>query len=298
MISARFLLWLPASTVIVGLAAATYLFLGVPTQHRALDRLHGDVERGGYVLRVANCVACHTKKDAGEKGFLSGGEALETPFGAFYGPNITSDPDYGIGSWNLEQFADALVNGIAPDGDHYYPAFPFTFYARLSDQDIVDLWTYIQTVAPVDSPSQPHQISWPFNQRSLMAPWKTLFLSTSLSQTNESKTASYNRGAYIVEGPGHCGACHSPRGPLGNIDSANRLTGSTIGADDESTPAIDPESLMDANWTEDDLFWLLQIGVLPDGDVIGSSMAEVIDHSTGHLSDDDLRAMAEYLVSH
>lgn len=96
-----------------------------------------------------------------------------------------------------------------------------------------------------------------------MAPWKTLFLSTSLLQTNEAKTASYNRGAYIVEGPGHCGACHSPRGPLGNIDSANRLTGSTIGPDDESTPAIDPVSLMDSNWTEDDLFWLLQIGVLP-----------------------------------
>tara|TARA_Y100000031_G_scaffold154137_1_gene200980 strand:- start:753 stop:1595 length:843 start_codon:yes stop_codon:yes gene_type:complete len=279
------------------MGVALYLFLGVPTQNRTLHQIQGDAERGAYVLRLAGCVACHTSKDAGEKGFLSGGEALQTPFGAFFGPNITSDADYGIGSWSLDDFSGALVNGVAPDGAHYYPAFPFTFYARLSDQDVVDLWAYMQTVPPVSKPSKAHRLSWPFDQRLLMAAWKTLFLSTDPVQTDESKTDSWNRGAYIVEGPGHCGACHSPRGPLGNIDGASRLTGSIFGPDDEATPAIDRESLKESDWIEDDLFWLLQIGVLPDGDVIGSTMGEVVDDSTGNLTDDDLRAIAEYLLS-
>jgi len=294
--SRRSLIWLLVSLVLFGLGLAAYLFLGVPKQSRSLDQLQGDVERGAYVVRIANCIACHTNEDAGEQGFLSGGEAIETPFGVFFGPNITSDPDYGIGTWNLDQFADSLLNGIAPNGDHYYPAFPFTFYAQLSDQDVVDLWAYMQNVPSISVPSQPHQLNWPFNQRILMAPWKTLFFSPFPVPTDASKSDGWNRGAYIVEGPGHCGACHSPRGPFGNIDTANRLTGSTIGADDESIPAIDPASLKESGWTEEDLFWLLQMGFLPDGDVIGSSMAEVVDDSTGHLNDNDLRAVAEYLL--
>ena len=296
--SIRLISWLLAGLITCGTGVALYLFLGAPTQQRTLHQIQGDAVRGAYVLRLANCVGCHTDREAGEEGFLSGGEAIATPLGTFFGPNITSDPDYGIGKWDLDQFASALINGVAPNGDHYYPAFPFPFYARLNDQDIVDLWSYMQTVPAVGNPSQSHRIGWPFNQRLLMAAWKTLFLSTSLSQANESRGDAWRRGAYIVEGPGHCGACHSPRGPLGNIDSANRLTGSTIGPDDEATPAIDPLALAEANWTADDLFWLLQIGVLPDGDVIGSSMADVVDDNTGHLNDDDLRAIAEYLVSH
>lgn len=294
----RLLLWLLGSLILIGLGLAGYLFLAVPQQHRSLDQIQGDAQRGAYVARVANCVACHTIKNAGESGFLAGGEAIETPFGEFFGPNITPDPEYGIGTWNLNQFANSLINGISPNGNHYYPAFPFTFYARLSNQDIVDLWAYMQSVAAVSNPSEPHRIGWPFNQRFLMAPWKTLFFTPGLLQTNEGKSESWNRGMYIVKGPGHCGACHSPRGPLGNIDSTDSLTGSTLGADDESVPAIDPKSLLESDWTEDDLFWVLQMGFLPDGDVIGSSMAEVVDNSTGHLTDDDLRAIAEYLVSH
>ena len=291
----RLTLGLGLSALLIALTAGTYLFAAVPAP-RPEPAIEGDVARGAYVARVAGCIACHTDADGGGA-FLAGGEPIETAFGTFHAPNITPHPEDGIGGWTLSDFMAAMTAGKAPDGRHYFPVFPYAEYARMTDQDIVDLWAAMQTV-PV-APGRPpnHDIDQPFANRTLLAAWNTLFLETGSYEPDPGRSDSWNRGAYIVTGPGHCVACHTPRNPLGARIEDRSLTGTEDGPEGDRVPPITGVALRAAGWTAEDVVFALRLGLTPDGDSLGGSMGHVISDSTSWLSDDDLAAIAEYLMA-
>ncbi len=252
-------------------------------------------ERGARVFAAAGCESCHTPPDGPA---LAGGRALETPFGTFYAPNITPDPDHGIGDWKPEDLIRALRAGVAPDGGHYFPSFPYTAYTGMTESDIRDLYAYLRTVEPVAEPDRPHDLAFPFSWRFAVAGWKWLNFEPGPFEPDPARSAQWNRGAYLVEVLGHCGECHTPRGPLGGLDRSMHLAGSATGAEGKPAPNITPAPETGlGGWTEDDMLWLFQMGLLPDGDVVGGPMGEVVEHSTSKLPAEDREAMAEYLLS-
>lgn len=278
-----------------GLGSGTYLFAAVPPP-RPSPPVVGDVARGAYVARVAGCIACHTDADSGGA-FLAGGAAIKTPFGTFYAPNITPHPEDGIGDWTLRDFTAAITAGLAPDGTHYFPVFPYAEYTRMSDQDIADLWAAMQTVPPAPGNAQSHDIAALFASRTLLAAWNTMFLDPGSFVPDPDRTEQWNRGAYIVTGPGHCVACHTPRNALGGLDSGRHLAGTRNGPDGERVPAVTEGALQAAGWTADDIAFALRFGLTPDGDSLSGSMGHVVSDGTSWLSDDDLAAIAHYLMS-
>ncbi len=291
-------IYLVAATVIVAVAAgsAAAIFRGNPVPNAPIAQLEGDPDRGAYVARLAGCIACHTN-EAGGGELLAGGPPLKTPFGTFYGPNITPDPDSGLGQWSLDDFARALRHGISPDGQPYYPAFPYTFYSKLTDQDIADLWAAMKTVPNADTASKPQNLGFPFNQRWAIRGWQKLFFESERFEDDPSRSDAWNRGRYIVEGPAHCGACHTPRNPLGAGDAEQALHGASGLPGDERSPPITPSALRERGWTENNLAFGLRFGTKPNGDVLGGSMGEVIRDGTSWLTDEDLRAIAHYLLN-
>jgi mono/diheme cytochrome c family protein len=257
----------------------------------------GNVARGAYLARASGCIACHTNVEAGGPA-LAGGAPLNTPFGTFYAPNLTTDKEFGIGNWSLEDFATALRHGTSPEGKPYYPAFPYDFYTRLSDQDIADLWAAFQTVPPVSQASTPHDLSFPFNVRDGLTLWQTMFFEEGRYTRTEGKDDQFNRGKYLVEGAAHCAACHSPRNLFGALEKDQSFTGTPSMLEGEgSVPAITSEALKQAGWTQSDLSYALQSGIKADGDVFGGSMAEVVRDGTGFLQKQDLDAIAYYLLN-
>ena len=204
-------------------AAAAFVLLGAGIarlttwpigEKPALGELEGNADRGAYLARMSGCIACHTNAEGGGAP-LAGGLALETDFGTFYSPNLTTDEVHGIGAWTPETFAKAVRQGISPDGAPYYPAFPYPFYSKFSDQDIADLWAAFQTVPPVAEPSKPQEMQFPFSFRPGLKLWRAMFLEPEPFQPDGEKSEQWNRGKFIVEGPAHCGACHTPRNILG-----------------------------------------------------------------------------------
>ena len=174
----------------------------------------GDVQRGAYLARASGCVACHTNFEEGGAA-LAGGAPLNTDFGTFYPPNLTTDPDHGLGNWDVEQFAKAIRQGIAPDGTPYYPAFTYPFYANFSDQDIADLWAAFQTVAPVAESTPEHDVGFPFDQRWGLKLWRAAFFGAPETAPVDGKSAEWNRGRELVRGAAHCAACHTGRNLAG-----------------------------------------------------------------------------------
>lgn len=282
--------------VLVGLGLPVFLWLFLGTPHRTIDMapLEGDAARGAYVVRLAGCVSCHTAPKGGA--LLAGGAPLVTPFGTFYGPNITSDPDYGIGSWAADEFADALVNGHSARTSHLYPVFPYTSYSKMTSGDVVDLWAWLQTVEASSMPSKAHEISNPFRFRFLLAPWKTLFHDVDLLEAVPERSGAWNRGRYIVEGIGHCTECHTPRGKFGALDRTRHLEGGKLQPKGEKVPAITAEALAKRGYEQGDLLMAFQYGLAPDGDVLGGSMGEVLSDQLEHLTLQDLEAIATYLL--
>lgn len=296
----RWLKW-AGIAVAVGAAAAVigYNFilpnLWSPAPTREFSGLAASAERGEYMVRASGCVACHT--DIKNKGKLfAGGPPLKTPFGTFYGPNITPDATAGIGGWTLEQFSNALTQGIAPDGSHYFPTFPYTNYTLLKSQDIADIKAYLDTVESVSETARNNEMIWPFSDRTLISGWKWLFFREGEFQPNPEKDDIWNRGAYLVRGPTHCGACHTERNAFGARKSV-RLTGTNFGPNGHPVPGINRSKNHIEGWTKEDIVFGLQTGLKPDGDVMGGAMGEVIEEGTSHMSDDDLAAIAEYLLS-
>jgi mono/diheme cytochrome c family protein len=253
----------------------------------------GDAQRGAVLLNTAGCFACHTKTEADGLAF-AGGPKLDTPFGDFYAPNITSSKSHGIGNWQIQEFEAALRQGRTPKGKAYYPAFPFLSYRSLTDTDVADLFAALKATEAVDAPAQGHDLSFPYNLRIGLKPWRWLFATT--KSLNIDQSTVEGRGRYLVDAVAHCGECHNPRNSLG------AFIGPYLGGNDQIpgqawAPAIHGDALTRMGWTEDDLFYFLNDGMLPDGDFVGASMVEVIDHGTSYMDDADREAIAAYLFS-
>jgi mono/diheme cytochrome c family protein len=277
----------------VGIGAAVYFLKPVTGPARDLT-LVGDVERGNYLIRLGGCIACHTDTASG-RAFLSGGAGLETPFGTFVPPNITSDPSAGIGEWTIAQFSDAMSNGMGPQG-HLYPAFPYENYTLMSDQEIADLYAALMATEPVSEPAASSQIPFPFNIRLAMAGWKNLFFTPARFVPKLGRSDAYNRGRYLAYGPAHCVACHTPRNALGALDWDKAFTGSPGGTGGKA-PAITRDALLGDGYDEASLAQTLMDGFTPGFDVLGGPMGEVIADSTSHWTGADRAAIAEFLMT-
>lgn len=259
--------------------------------------------RGEYVSHAAGCSGCHT--DVKGKGApLAGGRRLKTPFGDFLGPNITPDPDHGIGDWTLADFTRALREGASPNGDPYYPAFPYVSFSRMTDGDIADLWAWLQSVEPNDTVNGDHDLNFPYGWRWLTGVWRSLYFSPGEFEAGDPPAAvgeadleTWERGAYLVRVLGHCGECHTPRGGLGAMDAELFLAGNANGAEGAPVPNITPDRATGlGGWTMAEIEDYLEIGMDPDGDFAGGAMAEVIERTTGKLTPADRRAVAVFLM--
>ncbi|MCF1709809.1 c-type cytochrome [Tabrizicola sp. J26] len=280
--------------VLVAACVAAFVIVTLPERGDAvaLGQLSGDPARGQTLFWAGGCASCHAAPGAeGEARLvLSGGLQLPTPFGTFSVPNISPDPLQGIGNWTLADFEGALRHGTSPDGKHYYPSFPYTSYAHATDQDVVDLWAFLQTLPLSNRPNDPHQISFPFDQRLLLGGWKFLNPSTAWV-VPDPLTPEEERGRYLVEGFGHCGECHTPRNALGGRDMARWLAGGPNPEGKGTIPNITPAKL---DWSTADIAEYLKSGFTPDYDSAGGGMADVVTNIS-HLSDADRLAIAAYL---
>lgn len=253
--------------------------------------------RGEYVFHAAGCKGCHTDKAGGGQ-LLAGGRKLATPFGTFYGPNITPDPVHGIGRWNDDDFARAVRAGVAPSGSHYFPVFPYPSYAGMTDGDIRDLKAYVFSVPPVAKPNRPHEVSFPFGWRPLLAVWKWLHLEREPPRPAAGESGERQRGAYLVQVLGHCGECHTPRGWLGGSKPEMAFAGTPSGPEGGRVPNITPDRETGIGGRSDkDLEALFAFGMLPDGDFVGSGMGEVVENTTSRWSEADRKAVIRHLRS-
>lgn len=283
--------WLGLVVAVLGIGAAVFFLRPVSGQARDLT-LVGDAARGAYLLRLGDCVTCHTEKDGPE---LAGGAALPTPFGTFYGPNITSDREHGIGGWTLAQFSKAISDGEGPDG-HLYPAFPYEHYTLMSDQEVADLYAALQATTPDPTPSRPHEVGFPFNVRLALSGWKNLFFTPERFVADPAHSERWNRGRYLVEGPGHCVMCHSPRNLLGAIEPGAEMTGNPAGGVGGKAPALTQARLLEREYDVASLASALNDGFTPDFNVLGGTMGEVIADGTSHWTEADREAAAAYLL--
>lgn len=260
-----------------------------------LGMLTGDAFRGAYLARSSGCIACHTNA-AASGASLAGGAPLDTPFGSFVPPNITPDPESGIGKWTLDQFAVALRQGVRPDGKAYYPAFPYEFYADLSDQDVADLWAAIQTVPPVPVAAAESDVSFPFNLRWGLKLWRAAFMSPAKVSPVMGQSPAWNRGQQLVTGAAHCAACHTGRNMLGGLKVSETLAGNDNLPGGSKAPPILAADLVANGWTVANMAYALRTGVMPDGDVFGGGMAEVVQAGTSFMDEADRKAIATYLL--
>ncbi len=251
----------------------------------------GDAKRGEYLSKAGGCVGCHTEAKEGAAPY-AGGRALKTPFGTFYGPNITPHAEAGIGRWNEADFVRAMREGRRPDGAHYFPAFPYPSFTLIGDADLRDLWAYLRSLAPSSRPSQPHELGFLYRWRFLVGIWKWLFFTPGPFVADPGKNAVLNRGAYLVNALGHCGECHTPRNFLGAKKNSHHLAGA---GGKDGAPNLTPTRLK--KWGDGDLRDFLTTGLSPDGDVVGDTMGEVIQNTTAQLTKPDLEALLAYLRS-
>jgi mono/diheme cytochrome c family protein len=254
----------------------------------------GDAKRGEILVKAGGCLGCHTeeKKDATP---FAGGRALKTPFGTFFGPNITPHPQAGIGRWTEANFITAMRHGRRPDGANYFPAFPYSSFTRISDSDLRDLWAYLRTLPPSSRANQAHDLGFPFGWRFLVTFWKWLFFTPGPFVPIPGTSEAVSRGAYLVQALGHCGECHTPRNFLGGPKRSRFLAGGK-GPEGKDVPNLTPAGLK-KKWGDKELTDFLTSGITPDGDVPAEAMAEVIRNTTSQLTPGDLAAVIAYLRS-
>lgn len=263
------------------------------------DAVDDKVQAGAYIAAAGNCVSCHTS----EKGAAyAGGVKFETPFGTIYSTNISSDPEFGIGKWSLEEFEAAIRHGTRPDGDNLYPVFPYQSFTLMSDEDVEALYAYLKTIEPVQYTPPENDLGFPYNQRWAIGMWKTMYFDYERFEPKADQSEQWNRGAYLVEGLGHCGMCHSPRNFMGATDADMAMTGSVYQTHVDgvlstwSAPNLTSAENGLAKWTEADLRDYLKLGISQRSGVFGP-MNKVVMNSTRHLSTEDVTAMAVYLKS-
>ena len=249
---------------------------------------------GLTTFNAGGCSSCHAVPNQPDRLKLGGGLAIPSPFGTFYVPNISPDPNDGIGRWSEADFVTAVLKGTSPEGTHYFPAFPYPSYQHAKVDDIRDLFAYLKTLAPVSGKVRDHDVPFPFSVRRNVGVWKFLFMDGKPFVPDAAHSASWNRGAYLVNGLGHCAECHSPRNFLGGIVASQRFAGGPNPEGEGWVPNITQQGL--ADWSAKDLDYFLETGQMPDGDSAGGSMARVI-RNTSQLSPADRAAIAEYLKS-
>ena len=253
----------------------------------------GDPRRGLYVAKAAGCVGCHTDTSKEATAF-AGGRALKTPFGTFYGPNITPHPQAGIGRWTEADFMRAMRRGERPDGANYFPAFPYPSFTWIVDDDLRDLWAYLRSLPPSTRANQKHDLRFPYGWRPLVTLWKWFFFTAGPMVNDAGLTPVLNRGRYLVQALGHCSECHTPRNFLGGPKKDRILAGGRT-AGDKKVPNLTPTRLK--TWSDMELKEFLLTGLTPDGDAASETMDEVIRNTTSQLTPDDLQALIAYLRS-
>ena len=250
------------------------------------------VARGEYLARVGNCMACHTTQGGAP---YAGGRGIDTPFGVVHSSNLTSDKNQGLGNWTSAEFWRALHHGRSKDGRLLYPAFPYPNYTEVTREDSDAMFVYLQTVPAAPEANRAHALRFPYNTQAALGVWRALFFAPGQPVQAASQTPEWNRGAYLVNGLGHCTACHTPRNALGATADAKAFTGGLIPVQNWYAPALNAAAEAGVkHWPVDDVVALLKTGVAPHGSVLGP-MAEVVFRSTQYLTDADARAMAVYL---
>jgi mono/diheme cytochrome c family protein len=250
------------------------------------------VERGAYLVKAAGCVGCHTAK----RGIhFAGGLGLKTPFGTFFSPNITPDPETGIGSWTDEDFVRALHEGVSPDGSRYFPVFPYPSYTKMTEEDALAIRAYLFSLEPVKQANREHDVFFPFSWRFLQRGWRMINFDEGRYEPDPKASDQVNRGGYLVDALAHCGECHTPRNFMGGIDNDMYLAGTPDGPEDQLVPNITPHESGAIDWSERDLVGLMKTGLKPDFDNVQGTMAEAIEEGLMHLTDEDLTAIAVYL---
>jgi mono/diheme cytochrome c family protein len=277
---------------LAGLGAFWVLTRPVTIPETELAELSGDAVAGEAVFWAAGCASCHAAEDStGEaRLILSGGQRFPSDFGTFLAPNVSMDPEHGIGDWTFPQFVTALQEGISPEGQHYYPAFPYPAYRLATRQDLADLWAFWQTLPASDVPSAPHEVGFPFSIRRTVGVWNLLNLQDEFVVTGE-LTAEQARGRYLSEALAHCAECHTPRDALGGLDRAAWLTGAPDPSGRGTIPSLTPDEL---SWSEAEIAAYLNDGFTPDFDSAGGHMASVI-RNLSQLAESDRLAIAAYL---
>ena len=286
--------------IILGLAVLAGASLLLVTQPSGLpaDTLPAhlaDVSNGERLFHAGGCASCHASAETGpEPPVLGGGLAMDTPFGIFHVPNISPDTIHGIGGWNTLDFVNAMHLGVSPDGRHYYPSFPYASYTRMSFEDLVDLKSYLDTLPVAERSNQAHDLKFPWNIRAGIGLWKLVNLDAAAVVSVPPENSLLMRGRYLVEGPGHCGECHTPRNWTGGLDYSRWLAGAPNPDGEGKVSNITPSEKGLAGWSQGDIEYYLASGFTPDFDTVGGSMVEV-QGNMAMLPAEDRAAIAAYL---
>jgi mono/diheme cytochrome c family protein len=291
----------------IAIVIALWLCGGAPqtvAQETGATQSAPGVKRGEYMFYAGGCASCHaapatdrcdnsrTKEDFK----LVGGRCLKTDFGTFYVPNISPDKETGIGAWSTDEFVAAMTKGVAPDGSNLYPAFPYASYQHMTHGDLTDLKTFLDTLPAVASQVPEHDLSFPYNIRAGLGVWRSFYLDGKTFQPDPAKSEQVNRGAYLVEGPAHCGECHTPRDRLGGMVKSKWLAGAPNPEGKGIVPNLTPDPTGLGKWSEKDIAFALETGFTPSGDAMGGGMARV-QQNMAKLTSEDREAIAAYLKS-
>jgi mono/diheme cytochrome c family protein len=285
---------LAAIAAALGIAAFWVLTIPATVSASALAPHASDLNNGREMFYAGGCTSCHAVPRQKDPTRLGGGLALKSPFGTFYVPNISPDPKDGIGGWSEAQFVTAMTKGTSPGGEHLYPALPYTSYQHMRIDDLRDLFAFLKTLPAVQGRVRDHDLRFPFNIRRALGLWKLIYLDGEPFKPDSTKSAQWNHGAYLVNGPGHCAECHSPRDVLGGIIPSLRFTGGPSPDGNGGVPNITQYKLK--TWTEKDIAGTLIDGTTPDADLVGGNMIEVVAN-TAKLTADDRNAIAAYIKS-
>ena len=285
------------SLLVIALAIILVLVLtrpaGLPAD--ALPQHKVDVANGERLFNAGGCASCHSSTNThSEPAILGGGLEMDTPFGIFRVPNISPHASNGIGSWTMLDFVSAMQLGVSPDGRHYYPAFPYTSYSRMPTEDLMDLKAYLDTLPVANDKSADHMLKFPFNIRLGLGLWKLVNLDPAFVTQEPVDDIQLSRGRYLVEGPGHCGECHTPRNWTGGLDNKRWLVGAPNPDGEGRVPGITPGEKSLGEWSQSDIGYYLESGFTPDFDTVGGSMVKV-QENMARLPAEDRTAIAAYL---